>query len=103
MAFSFSNRGRARFGARLAEASGEVVAAPAATACRALGPAADVADSEATTVAALRSDFNTLLGSLRDAGLLGTADSEIEESDESDEDDEDELDDEEFDDDDEEG
>ena len=33
-------------------------------------PAAYVADSEATTVAALKADFNGLLASLRTAGLL---------------------------------
>ena len=32
----------------------------------------DVADSEATTVAALREDFNRLLNALREAGLMPT-------------------------------
>ena len=32
-----------------------------------------MADSEATTVAALREDFNTLLAALRKAGLMASA------------------------------
>lgn len=34
------------------------------------------ADSEATTIAALREDFNTLLASLRSAGLMAEAPAE---------------------------
>ena len=37
-------------------------------------PAGPVKDSEATTVAALRADFNTLLATLRKAGLLAAGD-----------------------------
>ena len=37
------------------------------------GAAPYVADSEATTVAALKTDFNALLAALRNAGLLATA------------------------------
>ena len=36
-------------------------------------PAAAQADSEASTIAALKSDFNDLLAALRTAGLLATA------------------------------
>ena len=36
-------------------------------------PAAAQADSEASTIAALKSDFNALLAALRTAGLLATA------------------------------
>ncbi|MBR2571600.1 MAG: Head fiber protein [Clostridia bacterium] len=38
-----------------------------------LTPAAAQADSEATTIAALKEDFNTLLAALRTAGLMETA------------------------------
>ena len=37
-------------------------------------PAGPVKDSEATTVAALRADFNALLATLRKAGLLAAGD-----------------------------
>ena len=36
-------------------------------------PAAHQADSEATTIAALKEDFNTLLAALRTAGLMASA------------------------------
>ena len=39
-----------------------------------LTPAAAQADSEATTIAALKEDFNALLAALRTAGLLATND-----------------------------
>ena len=39
-------------------------------------PATAQADSEATTIDALKEDFNTLLAALRTAGLLATATSE---------------------------
>ena len=39
-------------------------------------PAAAQADSEATTIAGLKEDFNALLAALRTAGLLATAASE---------------------------
>ena len=42
----------------------------------AITPAAVQADSEATTIAALKEDFNTLLAALRTAGLLATTASE---------------------------
>lgn len=38
------------------------------------GPTLAVADSEATSVAALRADFNALLDVLRKAGLIAAAD-----------------------------
>ena len=41
-----------------------------------INPAAAQADSEATTIAALKEDFNTLLAALRTAGLLATSASE---------------------------
>ncbi len=45
-------------------------------------PAAYVADSEATTVASLKTDFNSLLAVLREAGLLSatTPDSDEDEN-----------------------
>ncbi len=39
-------------------------------------PAAHQADSEATTIAALKEDFNALLAALRTAGLMATASNE---------------------------
>ena len=39
-------------------------------------PAAAQADSEATTIASLKEDFNTLLAALRTAGFMATAASE---------------------------
>jgi len=43
-------------------------------------PAAAQVDSEATTIAALKSDFNTLLAALRTAGLLADTTAEPSES-----------------------
>ena len=44
-------------------------------------PAAAQADSEATTIAALKADFNALLAALRTAGLLAATTAELSESD----------------------
>ena len=44
-------------------------------------PAAAQADSEATTIAALKADFNALLAALRTAGLLAATTAEPSESD----------------------
>ena len=43
-------------------------------------PAENQADSEATTVAALKGDFNDLLSKLKDAGLMTADDEEPEEN-----------------------
>ena len=42
-------------------------------AAAAFTPAAYLADSEATTIAALKEDFNALLAALRSAGLMAAA------------------------------
>jgi len=90
MPFSFSNRGRARFGARLNVAQEAALSAQAEEPLT--GSSDDglevgefepafVADSEATTIAALRGDHNHLLPVLREAGVLALEDDEHERDD----------------------
>ena len=53
--------------------SGLSVTAEGVLSADGITPAAAQSDSEATTIAALKEDFNTLLAALRTAGLLATA------------------------------
>ena len=52
--------------------SGLSVTADGVLSANSITPAAAQADSEATTIAALKEDFNTLLAALRIAGLLAS-------------------------------
>ena len=53
--------------------SGLSITAEGVLSANGVTPAAAQVDSEATTIAALKEDFNTLLAALRVAGLLATA------------------------------